>query len=55
LAEDLPKGKYELLISLPDKYPSISLRPEYAVRLANTDLWEETTGFNKLSAEVEIR
>jgi hypothetical protein len=42
-------GKYELLLNLPDKYPSIAGRPEYSIRLANEHTWEEQTGFNKLN------
>lgn len=49
LPADVVAGEYELLLNLPDKYASISDRPEYAIRLANADVWEETTGYNKLN------
>lgn len=55
ISTNIPKGKYELFLALPDKYASISNRPEYAIRLANKDVWESSTGYNKLSATVEIR
>ncbi len=29
--------------------PIRSSRPEYAIRLANADVWEEVTGYNKLN------
>ena len=51
----MPKGKYDLLLFLPDKYASITDRPEYAIRIANKDMWESSTGYNKLSATVDIR
>lgn len=52
---NMPKGKYDLLLFLPDKYNSIASRPEYAIRIANKDMWESSTGYNKLSATVDIR
>lgn len=48
LPMDLPAGDYALLLHLPDPYPSIANRPEYAIRLANEGVWEEATGFNHL-------
>lgn len=55
LPAGLPEGTYELMLFMPDKYPSISKRPEYAIRLANEGVWEEHTGYNKLRASVKIR
>lgn len=49
LPADVMAGEYELLLNLPDKYTSISSRPEYAIRLANANVWEEATGYNKLN------
>lgn len=49
LPADITAGEYDLLLNLPDKYTSISSRPEYSIRLANADVWEETTGYNKLN------
>lgn len=51
----MPKGTYELLLFIPDKYVSIANRPEYAIRIANKDMWESNTGYNKLFATVDIR
>jgi len=48
LPKDLPKGRYEVLLNLPDKYQSINKRVEYSIRLANKDVWEPSTGYNKL-------
>lgn len=54
IPRNLPGGKYELLLNLPDPYPSLAQRPEYSIRLANKNLWEEKTGFNKLNHTVQI-
>lgn len=51
---DVSPGKYELLLNLPDAYASLSARPEYSIRLANNDVWEENTGYNKLGREVTV-
>lgn len=45
---DMPKGVYDLSLYLPDKYASISARVEYAIRLANDNVWDEATGYNNL-------
>lgn len=51
----IPAGSYELLLSLPDAHSSIAGRPEYAIRLANREVWEEQTGYNKLNHTLEVR
>jgi hypothetical protein len=48
-------GNYDLLLSLPDAAASLAGRPEYAIRLANTGVWEESTGYNKLGATLTVR
>lgn len=50
----MPSGKYDLYLYLPDKYESLSKRPEYAIRLANKDVWDAATGYNKLNISVMI-
>jgi hypothetical protein len=50
----MPAGRYDLLLYLPDAAASISSRPEYAIRLANDQVWEPATGYNKLLATVTI-
>jgi hypothetical protein len=44
----LSAGKYDLFLNLPDPEPLLYQHPEYSIRLANTNTWESTTGFNKL-------
>jgi hypothetical protein len=50
----IPAGKYALFLNLPDPYPSLSKRPEYSIRLANENMWEEASGYNDLKAEIVI-
>ncbi|TDQ76346.1 DUF4832 domain-containing protein [Sphingobacterium yanglingense] len=54
IPKNLSKGDYEMLLHLPDAYASISSRPEYAIRFANTDMWEANTGYNKLNHIVKV-
>lgn len=52
---DMPTGLYDLFLYMPDKHESIKSRTEYAIRLANTNCWEEITGYNKLGFTVEVK
>lgn len=54
LPSGITPGDYELFLFLPDKYTSITDRPEYAIRLANKDLWDGTTGMNKLNLSLTV-
>lgn len=51
---DVAEGTYHLYLHLPDKYASIAADSRFAVRFANKDVWDETTGMNDLGAEVVI-
>ena len=52
--KDFPPGQYELLLNLPDPEPKLRQRPEYSIRLANENIWEEKTGYNKLNHKVIV-
>lgn len=54
LPADLPADTYDLLLHLPDAAEAIANRPEYAIRLANRDLWEAGTGYNALGAALRV-
>jgi hypothetical protein len=54
IPSDLPAGDYEMLLSLPDAYASIAARPEFSIRLANNDVWEAATGYNKLNHNIKV-
>lgn len=51
---DMPQGVYEVLLHLADPEPLLHDRFEYAIRLANTNIWEDTTGFNSLGHYLKI-
>ncbi len=49
VSRNLSPGKYELFLAMPDASASLSHRPEYAIRLADTGTWERETGYNDLN------
>ena len=56
LPAGVPAGSYELLLNLPDTSNNniIANRPEYAIRLANENVWEAATGYNKLNHTLTV-
>ena len=55
LAADMPTGRYTAFLHLPDPDVRLDGRPEYAIRLANRQMWDEATGYNRLPAEIEVQ
>lgn len=52
----VPAGTYELYLRIADKDEQLAARPEYAVRLANSNGWlEEHHGINKLNTQITIK
>jgi hypothetical protein len=49
-----PEGRYAVYLNLPDPAGSIHNRPEYSIRLANKEVWENSTGYNSLLHQVTI-
>jgi len=49
IPENFPQGEYQLLLNLPDPEPQLNQRPEYSIQLANDNVWEAETGYNKLN------
>jgi hypothetical protein len=47
-------GAYDVLLALPDAARDLRDRPEYAIRLANADVWEPATGLNSFRATVKV-
>jgi len=41
-------GEVTLSLNLPDPYENLRSNPMYSIQLANKDVWNESTGFNKL-------
>lgn len=54
LPDGIENGTYQLYLYLPDAYESIAEDPRYAVRFANTDVWDAASGMNNLNATVTI-
>jgi len=54
LPSDIIPGQYKLLLHFADASASVSKRPEYAIRLANKNVWEEKTGFNYLNFIIKV-
>ncbi len=50
----MPEGDYDAFLFLPDTASSIHDRKDYAVRLANENVWEDSTGYNNLLATVVV-
>jgi hypothetical protein len=49
LPANITSGNYEVFLNFPDPDVRLKNNPSYSIRLANTDVWESTTGFNKLN------
>lgn len=54
IPQDMPEGDYELYLNLPDAEESLYNNPAYSIRLANENVWEETTGYNRLNILINI-
>ncbi len=48
------KGEYMLYLNLPDPLPSLNKDARFSIRLANTGVWDENTGYNLLT-KIEVR
>jgi len=54
IPNDMPAGEYELFLNLPDPEVTLYSKPEYSIRLANQNVWDETTGYNRLNINIQI-
>lgn len=50
----ISEGDYEVYLFLADPEPRLHDRPDYAIRLANSGLWEDSTGYNYLNHDITI-
>jgi hypothetical protein len=51
---DMEEGNYSAFIFLADPENRLHDNPDYAIRLANANLWEDSTGYNTLNHQVKI-
>jgi len=54
LPNDIYDGEYELFLHLPDGRASLANNPAYAIQLANSNIWESNSGYNKLNTTVNV-
>ena len=47
-------GSFRLYLWIPDKEESLSSNPDYSIRFANSNMWEEITGFNDLGLNIKF-
>jgi hypothetical protein len=52
---DMPAGDYNLFLFLPDASETLAQRPEYAIRLANENVWQQATGYNDLHETITLK
>lgn len=48
IPKNIPYGNYTVCLNLPDPCENLHKDPRYSIRLANTGIWDETTGYNKI-------
>lgn len=54
LPESIEQGTYNLYLHLPDIASTLASNPSFAVRCANKDVWDASTGWNNLKAQITI-
>ncbi|RAV27953.1 DUF4832 domain-containing protein [Sinomicrobium soli] len=52
---NIPSGDYELLLEITDHSESLQDRPEYHIRMANTDTWEADSGYNRIGHTIIVK
>ena len=52
---DLPEGTYHLYLYMPDIYESLADNSYFAIRFANSDVWDAATGWNDLGTTVTVK
>lgn len=51
---NMPEGDYSVFLFLSDPEPRLHDNPNYAIRLANYNMWEDSTGYNFLNHSINI-
>lgn len=55
LPSNMTLGTYNIYLYLPDAAPTISDDPDFAVQLANSNMWQSSTGWNDLQMQVDVQ
>lgn len=54
LPVDMKSGSYKVALWLPDAADSLKNRPEYAIRLANDNVWDAQNGYNVIANALTV-
>jgi hypothetical protein len=54
IPENMIEGDYTAFLFLADPEYRLHDNPDYAIRLANNNLWEDSTGYNSLNHQLKI-
>jgi hypothetical protein len=55
IPQNMEAGEYSLYLNLPDASDTLYGNPDYSIRLANENVWESETGYNKLFATIAVK
>jgi hypothetical protein len=47
---NLASGNYDISLNMPDPASSLNNRADYSIRLANSNIWDSATGYNRLGS-----
>lgn len=54
LPQGIPAGIYSLFLDMPDPEIRLYDNPLFSIRMANNNIWESTTGYNKLNGSLVV-
>lgn len=54
IPSNINPGNWNIYLNLPDKSESLKNNPKYSIRLANTGVWNATTGYNLIKSGLVI-
>ena len=54
LPSSIPSGTYHMYLWLPSYYSADQNNPLYSIHLANSNVWDSSTGYNNLNANVQV-
>ena len=54
IPHNLAPGAYRLMLAFPDPSPALNNKPDFSIRLANSNMWREHTGLNDLGVNITL-